>query len=80
MQVEGATTTNSLASPGSVAAFNTASAVSFATTANINRFIHIYGIIVTGANTGNITAQIKSQGGGTETVYIGSRMTVTLLA
>jgi hypothetical protein len=40
----------------------------------------IKGIVVTGANAGNITVQTLHQTSGTTTIYIGSRMTVTQLA
>lgn len=48
--------------------------------ATTNCTIWIKGIVVTTSNAGNITVQTERDGAGTSTVYIGSRMTVTLLA
>jgi len=76
-------TTSSL-STGLAAAFNTAMfnvfGGNFADDANTNCFCWIKGVVITGANAGNITIQALKSVTGTATVYIGSRMTVTLLA
>jgi len=52
----------------------------YATVATTNFVALIHGIVVTGANAGNITAQTIHATSGTTTVYIGSRMSVRQLA
>ena len=53
-----------------------ANVVSVATS---DRMIYIKGIVTTVGSTGNITVQVLKNTSGTATVYIGSRMTVTVL-
>jgi hypothetical protein len=76
---QGATSANVVAS-FALTALNTATSVGYASVANVDRNFVMQGILVTGANTGNITIQVAKVTSGTATVYIGSRMSVTPLA
>jgi hypothetical protein len=75
----GVTTANNVTAFG-LSALNTATTPAYATVANVDRNIIMQGVLITGANTGNITIQIAKVTSGTATVYIGSRMSVALLA
>ena len=61
-------------------AVNTEVGFNLITVTNTDGIIWIKAVVTTGVNTGNITAQVRSVTSGTSTIYIGSRMTVTLLA
>jgi len=64
----------------SVNAVNAEIAANYIQSAAADGIAWLKAIITIGANTGNITAQVRSVTSGTTTIYIGSRMTVTLLA
>ncbi len=65
---------------GSILTFNTGMFNAFGLVSNTDVSTWIKGVVTTGANAGNITVQVLKLVAGTATVYIGSRMTVTLLA
>jgi hypothetical protein len=75
--------TSAVASSGTAAqmsALGTANGTSFGLVATTNFMIFMKGIVVTGANTGNITIQTLIQTSGTVTIYSGSVMKVRKLA
>jgi len=59
--------------------FNSVDNTARVTQTNVGNMYLLHGFVST-TGTGNITAQILKVTSGTATVYIGSRMTVTLLA
>jgi hypothetical protein len=61
---------------GGANSLGTATTSNFASSASTDFSVWIKGIVVTGANTGNITIKIEQSISGTATVYIGSRLTV----
>jgi hypothetical protein len=71
--------TTSAAASTAINPIGTASTTIYWTTATTDLTSKIIGTIVTGANTGNITAQALKVTSGTLTVHIGSTMTVTQL-
>jgi hypothetical protein len=69
----------SSASGGGVNVIGTATGQNVWTTTTTDLHTFIKSIVSVGANSGNITVQVKKTTSGSLTVYIGSRMTVTTL-
>ncbi len=74
------TGTNSTATSVAINVLGTPSAPNTCQAATTDIMVWVKGFVVTGGSTGNITMQAVRDGAGTTTIYIGSRMTVTLLA
>lgn len=80
MMLIGMTNSSNITTPGGFNAFNTASGLTVATSINVDRFAWLKGIVVIGANAGNLTVQTKQNSAGTGTVYIGSILKLRKLA
>lgn len=74
------TGTNSTATSVAINVAGVISAPNTCQVATTDMMVWIKGIVITGANAGNITVQSQRDGAGTTTIYIGSRMTVYTLA